>query len=130
MRALVPIRIVSILAFSVMAGALGAQDIDTIKTWSVEEFAQKLTDQMAPRVPLTPEQIPQVHKVNLKFAEQSMPVVKGTDDQKRKLDAVRRFDRQRSQELELFLSPEQMRQVRQIQSENRKKMKQRHYERH
>ncbi|HMC97444.1 MAG TPA: hypothetical protein VKG92_07325, partial [Flavobacteriales bacterium] len=70
MRAFLPFRIVSILAFSAIVGALHAQDIDTLKTWSVEEFAQKMTDQMTTRVPLRPEQIPQVQKINLKFAGQ------------------------------------------------------------
>lgn len=129
MRFLVSCRIASILAFSVIAGALHAQDLDTLKTWSVEEFAQKMTDQMNTRVPLLPEQVEQVHKINLKFAGQVMPVVKGDGNQSSKLEAVKEFDRDRSAELEIFLSPEQMRQVRQIQQENRRKMKQRYHAR-
>ena len=130
MRAFLPFRIVSILAFSAIVGALHAQDIDTLKTWSVEEFAQKMTDQMTTRVPLRPEQIPQVQKINLKFAGQVMPVLQGTGDQKSKVNRVKEFDRQRNNELAIFLDSEQLRQVRQIQYENRRKMQQRYHERH
>ena len=128
MNALFPFRIAVILAFSTIVGWSHAQSIDTLKTWSVEEFAQKMTDQMTTRVPLAADQIDMVHRINLKFAGQVMPVVNGTGDQKTKLAQVKEFDRQRSDELEVFLSPEQMRQVRNIQGENRKRMKQRYYE--
>jgi hypothetical protein len=123
-------RTVLALSFVAIVGSLPAQDIDTLKTWSVEEFGQKLTDQMIPRVPLNPDQIDQVHKINLKFAGQVIPVVNGAEELKSQLDVIRGFDRQRTNELEIFLGAEQMRQVRQIQTENRKKMKQHYYERH
>ncbi|MEO8588029.1 MAG: hypothetical protein ABI432_01570 [Flavobacteriales bacterium] len=119
-----------VLLFSAIAGALHAQDLDTVKTWSAEEFAQKMTDQMTTRVPLRPDQIEPVSRINLKFAERAMPVVKGAGDQKSKIAAVKKFDHERNEELELFLDSEQLRQVKQLQYENRKKMKQRYHERH
>ncbi len=118
------------LAFSFIAavGMLRAQSIDTLKTWSVEEFARKMTDQMTTRVPLAADQIDMVHRINEKFAGQVLPVVKGPGDQNSMLAQVKRFDQERGEALELFLSAEQMRQVRTIQGENRKKLKQRYYE--
>ncbi len=83
---------------------------------------------MTPRAPLSQEQVGMVHKINLKFAEQAMPVVKGTESTKSKVSEVKGFDKQRTEELKVFLSPEQMRQVRQVQAENRKMMKQEDYE--
>ena len=130
MRALSLYRIVMILTFSTTVGLVHGQDLDTLKTWSEEEFAQKMTDQMTQRVPLRPDQIDMVHRINLKFAGQAMPVVKGTGDDKSKVSTVKKFDKQRSDELEIYLNPDQMRQVRLIQQENRKKMKQRYYEKH
>lgn len=128
MNTTLPLRTVLTLIFIAAVSVVRAQSIDTLKTWSVEEFAQKMTDQMTTRVPLAADQIDMVHRINLKFAGQVMPVVKGSGDQQSKLSQVKAFDRQRSDELEIFLNAEQMRQVRQIQYENRKKMKQRYYE--
>ncbi len=121
-------RTVLALWFIASVGILHAQSIDTLKTWSIEEFAQKMTDQMKTKVPLAVDQIDMVHRINLKFAGQVMPVINGTGDQKSKLARVKEFDQQRSGELEVFLNAEQMRQVRNIQTANRKKMKQRYYE--
>lgn len=128
MRAFAPFRIALILVLSVIAGSLRAQDLDEIKTWSAAEFAQKMTDEMTTRAPLTPEQIDPVNGINLKFAEQVLPMVNGTDDQDKKVEAVKRFDRERTELLKVFLSPEQMRQVKQVQTELRKKLKQTYYD--
>ena len=128
MHLLSTFRISLTLVLSVITGSIHAQNIEEIKTWSVEEFAQKMTDQMTLRVPLDSAQVSMVHRINQKFAEQSMPILKGTDDPKKKVAVIKEFDKQRSGELEVFLGAEQMRQVRQIQAENRRKMKQRYYE--
>ena len=130
MRTPLLIRTALILVLSIVGSALSAQDIDEIKTWSVEEFARRMTDQMTPRVPLDSGQVEVVHKINLKFAGQVKAVAEGAWDQKSKLSAVKRLDRQRSTELEVFLNPEQMRQVRQIQGENRQKMKENYHKKH
>lgn len=130
MSPLRPFRAALIIILAIAMRGAQAQDLDSVKTWSVEEFAQRLTDQMIPRVPLSPEQVDPVHKINLKFAGQVMPVIKGEGDQKSKLYKVKDMDRQRTGELEIFLNTEQMRQVRQIQAENRRKMKQRYTEKH
>jgi hypothetical protein len=122
------LRSLLVLSFFITVGSLAAQDMEEIKTWSVEEFARKMTDQMTTRVPLAADQIDMVHRINQKFAGEVMPVVNGTGDPNSKLAQIKQFDRERGQALELFLSPEQMRQVRTIQGENRKKMKQRYYE--
>ncbi len=118
------------LSFFVSIGMLHAQTMEEMKAWSVDEFARKMTDQMSTRASLSPGQVDQVHAVNLKFAGLVMPVVKGDGDHRSKLSAIKGFDNQRSEELEIFLGAEQMRQVRQVQNENRRKMKQRYYERH
>lgn len=123
-----PFRIALILVLSVISVTLRAQDLEQIKTWSAEEFAQKLTDEMTTRAPLTQEQVEPVNKINLKFAEQVLPVVNGSDDPNAKLATVKRLDRERSVELKVFLTPEQMRQVKQVQTENRKKLKQSYYQ--
>jgi hypothetical protein len=122
------LRITLILVLFVITNSLRAQNFGDLDTWSVEEFAQKLTDQMTPRVPLDSAQVIMVHRINQKFAEQTLPVVKGTETTNRKVEIVRGFDDERRDELKVFLGAEQMRQVKQIQSENRRKLKQEFYE--
>ena len=128
MRVLLIFRIALILVLSVTSVSLRAQDLEEIKKWSATEFAQKMTDEMTTRAPLTEEQIDPVNRINLKFAEQVLPVVNGADEPDKKLAVVKRLDKERSEELKVFLSAEQMRQVKQVQTENRKKLKQSYYQ--
>lgn len=130
MKTLFPVRIALIIALFATAGSACAQSIEELKTLNVPDFAQRLTDQMTPRIPLSEEQIGPVHKINLNFAEQVLPVVNGPGDLNSMVTAIREFDDKRSNDLKVFLSAEQMRQVRQLLMENRKQLKQRYTEKH
>lgn len=109
---------------------LRAQDPEELKTERIEAVAQKMTDQMATRLDLTPGQVTQVHGINLTFAQKAAPIVKGSGSKRSKLQALKPLGADRDSALQQVLSADQMTAFRNLQQENRKRMKQRYKARH
>ena len=126
MKASIRRRIWVSLAILLAASASSAQGgLDSLAQTTPEQRAGVQTELMKAKLALTAEQVPKVEAINLDFAKQMDPVIKGSERPMMKLRQAQGIDQQKGAALQAVLTPQQF----QLYLASKKEMKQKLEER-
>ena len=96
------------LALCAMTSSAHAQQqLDKLKDTTPAERAAAQTEMMKTKLALTPDQTPKISAINLKYAKEMDPVIKGSDGALMKVRKARRINSAKEGELKGVLTPEQ-----------------------
>ena len=84
-----------------------AQQLDELKNTTPVERASLQTELMKSMLTLTPEQMQTVADLNLKYANQMEPIIKGSSSSLTKMFEMRKINNEKETELKRILSPQQ-----------------------
>ena len=87
--------------------ARAQQQLEKLKDTTPAERAAALTETMNTKLALTPDQTPKVSAINLKYAKEMEPVIKGSDGSLMKVRKARRINSAKEAELKGVLTPDQ-----------------------
>ncbi len=90
-----------------IAGSVFAGELDALKNTTPAERAKAQTAMMKSKLGLTDEQVAKVGALNLKYAEQMDPIIKGTEGPFMKARDAKHVEQQKEDELKTILSPDQ-----------------------
>jgi Spy/CpxP family protein refolding chaperone len=90
---------------------------------TAEARAQKWTDWMKKELTLTTEQEPEVHAINIKYADQVDDIKAEEGDRRSKFTEVRETNKAKDEELKAVLTPEQFTKYTEKKQERRQKMR-------
>jgi Spy/CpxP family protein refolding chaperone len=107
MRARFAVTVLATALLVALAGAAGAQ-LQKLKGTTPEFRAGLQTDMMKQRLELTPEQLPQVEKINLEAAQALQPIIDGDEGALREMREARGIQAKRDTALGKVLTPAQM----------------------
>jgi hypothetical protein len=105
----------------VWASAASAQ-MDKLKSSTPQQRADAQTEYMQSKLALTPDQTPKVAAINLEYAQQMDPILKGSDGPLVKMRAMRGIQDAKDGELQGVLTPEQFTQYQAMKEEMREKI--------
>jgi hypothetical protein len=120
------VRVVStvmvMLAF--WLGSAAAQ-LEALQKTTPQQRAELQTAMMKERLSLTPEQLPKIEALNLKYAEQMQPIITGSEGPLMKKRAADKVDAAKEAELQQVLAPDQFQKYLAGKDEMRDKLRQR-----
>jgi hypothetical protein len=120
------VRVVStvmvMLAF--WLGSASAQ-LEALQKTTPQQRAELQTAMMKERLSLTPEQLPKIEALNLKYAEQMQPIITGSEGPLMKKRAADKVDAAKEAELQQVLAPDQFQKYLAGKDEMRDKLRQR-----
>jgi len=105
--------------------ASAAAQQEALKNSTPDERAKMQTMMMREKLSLTPDQVPKVEAINLKYAEQMQPVINGTEGPLMKMRAAEKIVSAKEAELKQVLTPDQFPKYLAMKEEMRDKMKER-----
>jgi uncharacterized protein YpuA (DUF1002 family) len=109
-----------VIALCLLVGATAfAGELDALKDTTPEQRAKAQTAMMKEKLGLTDEQVAKIGALNLKYAEQMDPIIKGTEGQFMKARDVRNVEEQKEAELKGLLSPDQFQKFQAMKEEMR-----------
>jgi Spy/CpxP family protein refolding chaperone len=111
------------LVVVVWASAASAQ-MGKLKSTTPQQRADAQTEYMQSKLALTPDQTPKVAAINLEYAQQMEPILKGSDGPLVKMRAMRGIQDAKEGELQGVLTPEQFTQYQAVKEEMREKIEQ------
>ncbi len=112
--------VLTLTAMALMAGAAGAQNLDTLAKASPEQRANVQTEFMAKRLSLSADQRTKVAAINLAYAQKAQPILTGSEGTLRKMHALRDLESKKDAELKAVLTPEQFQTLQSSREELRK----------
>jgi hypothetical protein len=83
------------------------QMMDKLMNTTPDQRATAQTAMMKENLDLTPEQLPQIAAINLKYAQKMEPIIKGSSGMLMKMSQMRGVNEEKEAELKGVLSPEQ-----------------------
>jgi len=113
----------SLIAICLLVGATAfAGELDTLKNTTPAERAKAQTAMMKEKLGLTDEQVSKIGALNLKYAEQMDPIIKGSEGPFMKARDVRNVEEQKEAELKGLLSADQFQKFQTMKEEMREKL--------
>src|SRR5262249_29919163 len=103
------------------ARGASAQQLEMLKNTTPEERAKVQTELMKTKLDLTAEQEPKVAALNLKYAEKSDPILKGSSGPFMKMRRLRKINAEKDAELKQVLTPAQYQKLQAAKEEMRQK---------
>lgn len=120
---LVPSRIALLIALASLWFAMPARaQLDKLENTTPEQRAKALTEIMKVKLGLAPEQTTKIAALNLKYAQQMEPVIKGPSGRIMKAMEMRQINEKKEAELKALLSPEQFAKYEASKEEMREKL--------
>jgi Spy/CpxP family protein refolding chaperone len=115
------------LVLAALASGARAQlsQLGELKNTTPEERAAELTGLMKKELGLTPEQASKVEALNLKYAKEMEPILKGSDGPFKKMRRAREINEAKEAELQQLLTPEQLTKYQAAKGEMREEFEQR-----
>jgi hypothetical protein len=111
-----------LVLFTVFSAA--AQDTQTsLKDKTPEQRAQFMTDMMKSKLSLDSVQLTKVQDINLKYAREADPVIKGDGGRFSKLRQLKSIQNQKDKELKTVFTVDQYKQYQELEAAMREKMK-------
>jgi hypothetical protein len=95
--------------------------LERLASTTPQERARVQTEMMTTRLGLTPDQTAKVSALNLKYAEQMEPVIKGSEGPFMKFRQMRQIDEAKEAELQRILTPDQLAQYQAARDEMRQR---------
>ena len=121
-------RIGAVLAAVIVVSIMGAvpawAQMDKLKNTTPQQRAEAQTSFMQSKLALTPEQTPQIAAINLKYATQMDPILKGSDGPLVKMREMKGIQEAKEGELRGVLTPDQFTQYQGMKEEMREKIEQ------
>jgi len=112
-----------LIALCLLAGATAfGGELDALKNTTPEQRAQAQTAMMKAKLGLTDEQVSKIGALNLKYAEQMDPIIKGSEGPFMKARDARNVEDQKEAELKGLLSPDQFQKFQTMKEEMREKL--------
>jgi hypothetical protein len=105
-----------------MGATAFAGELDELKNTTPAERAKAQTAMMKMKLGLTDEQVSKIGALNLKYAEQMDPIIKGSEGPLMKARDVRNVEQQKEDELKTLLSPDQFQKFQTMKEEMREKL--------
>lgn len=102
-----------------------AQDEKDFKNSTPEQRAQMQTTWLKSKLQLNDDQTAKVSAINLKYAKQIEPVLKGSGGKLAKLKQAKKINEEKEAEYKTVFTPEQFTKYEQVKSEMKEEMKQR-----
>jgi hypothetical protein len=99
-----------------------AGDLDELKNTTPAERAKAQTAMMKMKLGLTDDQVSKIGALNLKYAEQMDPIIKGSEGPMMKMRDFRNVEEQKEAELKGLLSPDQFQKFQAMKEEMRDKL--------
>jgi len=91
------------LCFAMLAGA----QLDQLRNTTPAQRAKALTEIMKMKLGLAPDQTEKIAALNLKYAQQMEPVIKGSSGKIMKMMEMRQINEKKEAELQTLLKPDQ-----------------------
>jgi predicted fused transcriptional regulator/phosphomethylpyrimidine kinase len=101
-----------------------AQDEKDFKNTTPEQRAQVQTSLLKSKLQLNDDQTAKVSAINLKYAKEMEPVLKGSGGKFAKLKEAKKINEKKEAEYKQVLTPEQFTKYEQVKSEMKEEMKQ------
>ena len=101
---------VSVVALTLGMTALGARaqgKLEELRNTTPQERAAAQTEMMKSKLALTPDQTPKIAALNLKYAQEMEPVIKGSEGPFIRMRHAREISTRKEAELKQMLTPEQ-----------------------
>jgi len=112
-----------VIAVCLLIGATAfAGDLDELKNTTPAERAKAQTAMMKMKLGLTDDQVSKIGALNLKYAEQMDPIIKGSEGPMMKMRDFRNVEEQKEAELKGLLSPDQFQKFQAMKEEMRDKL--------
>jgi Spy/CpxP family protein refolding chaperone len=119
------IRGVVAAAFVLGAVVSGAwAQLGELKNTTPEERAKELTSLMQKELGLTPDQLSKMEALNLKYAKEMEPILKGSEGPFKAMRQAREINQAKEAELQQLLTPEQFEKYQAQRAEMREKLEQ------
>jgi hypothetical protein len=99
--------------------------LESLKNTTPEERAKIQTDLMKSKLDLTPDQVPKVSDINLKYAKKMEPIIKGSAGPFKEMREMRTINEEKEGELKTVLSADQFKKLQAMKDEMRKKFEER-----
>src|SRR5262249_7702414 len=96
-----------------------AGELDALKDTTPAQRATAQTAMMKEKLGLTDEQVSKIGALNLKYAQQMDPIIKGTEGPLMKARDIRNVEEQKEAELKGLLSPDQLQKFQAMKDEMR-----------
>jgi len=87
--------------------SLSLGQMDKLMNTTPDERASAQTAMMKAKLDLTPEQLPKIAAINLKYAQKMEPIIKGSEGMFMKMSQMRGVNEGKETELKQVLSPDQ-----------------------
>lgn len=101
-----------------------AQDEKDFKNTTPEQRAQAQTTWLKSKLQLNDDQTAKVGAINLKYAKEMEPVLKGSDGKFAKLKQAKKINEKKEAEYKQVFTPEQFTKYEEVKSEMKEEMKQ------
>lgn len=109
---------------SIVWVAPASAQMDKLKNTTPQQRADAQTEYMQSNLALTSDQTSTIAAINLKYAQQMEPILKGSDGPLVKMRAMRGIQDAKEGELQVVLSPEQFTKYQGLKEEMREKIEQ------
>jgi hypothetical protein len=97
----------SIALLSLCFAMLARAQLDQLENTTPEQRAKALTEIMKTKLALGPDQATKIAALNLKYAQQMEPVIKGSSGKIMKMMEMRQINEKKEAELQTLLTPDQ-----------------------
>jgi Spy/CpxP family protein refolding chaperone len=107
------------------AAVASAQGLEALAHTTPQQRAEVQTELMKAKLGLQPDQVAKIQAINLKYAQQMEPVIKGSMGPLIKARQAKSIDEQKAAELQTVLSPQQYQSYLASKEELRQKLEER-----